>query len=149
MVGDGSRRAAVEARAGGLGVRNVRFVPPVPPPRMPELLSLLDAAVVTLGGAPVLVGARPAKMFELLAVGVPFVYAGRGEGAELARASGGALVVEPEDAPALAAGPSSVLAMDGEERAARAQQARRFVTEHFDRARIAADMERRLLDLVR
>ena len=102
LIGDGPRKRPIEERARALGLTNVRFPDPLPWARMPEVLSVFDVAVVPLADLALFDGARPSKMFELMAVGVPFVYCGKGEGARLAEASGGAVTVDPQDPPALA-----------------------------------------------
>jgi colanic acid biosynthesis glycosyl transferase WcaI len=148
LVGDGPRKREIVRQARSLGLTNVRFADPVPSAEMAELLSLFDVAVVPLANVPLFVGARPSKMFELMAVGVPFVYCGRGEGARLAEDSGGAVIVPPEDPAALAGALRDLLRLDEAARRHRGGQARRFVVEHFDRDAIATRLERRLLDLV-
>ncbi len=87
-------------------------------------------------------------MFELMAVGVPFVYCGRGEGARLAEASGGAVTVDPEDPRALADALRSLLGRDDTARGESAARAREYVAENFDREAIANRLEQQLLDLI-
>lgn len=148
LVGDGPRKEAVVDRVRALGLANVRFPDPLPWPRMPEVLSAFDVAVVPLADRPLFDGARPSKMFELMAVGVPFAYCGRGEGAGLADASGLGVTVAPEDPPALAAAVRELLGWDGATREVRAARARAYVAGNFDREAIADRLERRLLDLI-
>lgn len=148
LVGDGPRRDAVAEHARSRGVANVRLVRPLPAAQMPEVLSLFDAAIVPLADRPVFDGARPSKLFELLAVGTPVVYCGRGEGARLVADSGGGLVVAPERPPELASALAEVLGWSAQRRAGAGDAARRFVEAHFDRAVSAIDLERRLLELI-
>ena len=42
-------------------------------------------------------GARPSKMFELMGGEIPFIFCGKGEGADIAEESGCAISVPPED----------------------------------------------------
>ena len=148
LVGDGARRPEVEARVRTVGTRCVHLSPSLSAERMPELLSLFDVAVVPLADVPLFDGARPSKLFELLAVGVPVVYAGRGEGARLAEASGAAVVVPPEDPRELAAAIGDLVAGPEERRRQMGEEGRTYVGRHFDRDRIAAGVEERLAELV-
>ncbi len=148
LIGDGPRKGAVEERARALGLTNVRFPDPLPWARMPEVLSVFDVAVVPLADRALFDGARPSKMFELMAVGVPFVYCGRGEGARLAEASGGAVRVDPQDPQALAGALRGLLARDDTARVESAARARQYVAEHFDREAIANRLEQQLLDVI-
>lgn len=143
LVGDGPRREAIEERIRSTGTSSVRLLPSIPAGRMPELLSLFDVAVVPLADRHVFDGARPSKMFELFAAEVPLVYCGRGEGAAVARASGGAVVVEPERPEELAEALAATIA-DPERRTDGARRARAFVVEHYDRQRIAETFVGRL-----
>jgi colanic acid biosynthesis glycosyl transferase WcaI len=147
LVGDGPRREYVVDRIAALGAGNVVVSPSVPAERMSEVLSLFDLAVVPLAGIPLFDGARPSKLFELLALGVPVVYCGRGEGASIAQASGGAVVVPPEDPPALAQAVRGLLAAPPATRRRMGDAGRRYVEQHFDRAVIAGLVEDRLLTL--
>ncbi len=148
LVGDGPRRAEVEARVVALGLANVVTAASMPAERMPEVLSSFDVGVVPLADVALFDGARPSKLFELLAVGAPVVYCGRGEGAALAEASGGAVVVPPEDPQTLAAALGALLAAPVERRREMGEAGRAYVVEHFDRARIATGVEARLRELI-
>ena len=148
LVGDGPRRDPVVRRIRSLGLRRIHVSPSVPAARVPEVLSLFDVAVVPLAAVPLFEGARPSKLFELLAVGVPVVYCGSGEGARLAEASGGAVVVPAEDPHALAGAVTRLLGTPAAARGQMRRAARTYVEQHFDRQTIADRVEDRLLDLV-
>jgi glycosyltransferase involved in cell wall biosynthesis len=139
MIGAGPCRDEIVQRAATLD--NVRVLDAVPNDRVAPILATLDAAVVPLADVPVQEGARPAKMFELAALEVPFVYCGGGEGAAIARACA-MPVVPPEQPAALAAAIETMAATPAEERAASGRTARAHVIAHFDRAVIAERMER-------
>ena len=146
LLGSGPCRPEVERMAQGL--RNVRFHDPVPSHRIPEILANFDVGVVPLARAPVLRGARPSKMFELFAAEVPFVFCGEGEGASVAQASGGALVVPPEAPSGLASAILELLDAGPERRQAMGRQAREYAERNFDRAVIAQRVEDALMGLV-
>ena len=97
FIGDGSERARIQQLSIDLGLRNVRFVDPVPIDVIAEALPQCRAAVVAVRDIPVARGARPSKLFPAWASGRPVVYCGPGEGAELVRTCGGGLVAESAD----------------------------------------------------
>ncbi len=147
VVGAGPCRDDLAAAVGRLALRRFVLAPPVPKVEVPALQAAWDLSVVPLADAPVFEGARPSKMFELLAMELPFVFCGRGEGADLARASGAARVVGAERPGELA---EAVRALADAGPAARAElgaAGRRFVAERFDRAAIARRLAERLVEL--
>jgi colanic acid biosynthesis glycosyl transferase WcaI len=103
LVGDGTDKARLVQCAHRRGLRNVQFVDPQPIDEIPRLLSLARAALVVIRDAEAFSGSRPAKMFPAMACGLPLIYSGRGEGAELVQEMECGLVVPPGDPVALAA----------------------------------------------
>jgi glycosyltransferase involved in cell wall biosynthesis len=147
LIGDGPIKDTVVASAGDLDPERFLVRPSVTSADMPGLLSLIDVAVVPLADQPLFVGARPSKMFELMAAGVPFVFCGRGEGADLAAASGLARVVPPERPEDLAAAATELLALAAPDRAAMVATGRTWVLEHFDRRQIVTRVVEALEEL--
>lgn len=147
MVGDGPVKPQVVAEASDMDPARLLIRSSVDVARMPALLSLMDVAVVPLADQPVFEGARPSKMFELLASGIPFVFCGRGEGADLAAESGAARVVPAEAPEALAAAAEELLGLSPDERAAMADRGRSWVRGRFDRTVIGAEVVARLEEL--
>jgi glycosyltransferase involved in cell wall biosynthesis len=76
FVGDGARRAEVEAAAAGAG--NIRFLDFLPAAKIPSVLAAADAHVITVkrGLEGVVV---PSKMYGILAAGKPIVAVAPGE----------------------------------------------------------------------
>jgi colanic acid biosynthesis glycosyl transferase WcaI len=104
FVGDGARRAALEARVRERGLANVVFLPYQPRDRMPLSYGSADVFLVSL--KPGLAGyIVPSKVYGILAAGRPYVAAieGASEVAEIARQYRCGVVVAPGDADALAA----------------------------------------------
>jgi hypothetical protein len=145
LMGDGPCRDEIVSRARGLA--NVVVLDAVPADRVAAIQATWDAAVVPLADVPVQAGARPAKMFEIAAMQVPFVYCGTGEGAAIA-ARCDALVVPPERPAELADAIERLAALTPERRAEMGRAARAHVAAHFDRAVIAADLEAALQRLL-
>jgi hypothetical protein len=145
--GDGPQGQQV--RAAAVGLANVEVLPPVGPAALRREAQAWDLSVVPLADRPLFDGARPSKMFELMALGVPFVFCGRGEGAAVAVASGGALAISPEQPAELAAALTRLIGEDPDARRARAARMRAFAAEEYDRAAIAHRVEDLLLGLGR
>ena len=148
LVGDGPVKPAIVEAARGIDPDRLLLRPSVDAAEMPRLLGLIDVAVVPLADQPVFEGARPSKMFELLAAGVPFVFCGRGEGADLVVASGAARVVPPQAPDQLAVALGELLDLDRDERAQMVEAGRAWVRERFDREAIGAAVIDRLAELI-
>lgn len=148
LIGDGPVKPAVAEAAARVDPERLLVRSSVDIAQMPALLSLIDVAVVPLADQPIFEGARPSKMFELMASCVPFVFCGRGEGADLAVASGGATVVPPEDPTALASALAGLLSRSPAELTAMGDAGRYWVETHLDRNRIGTELVDRLVELV-
>lgn len=151
MFGDGPCRSALEARILELQLQEqVRIYPSQPSARMPALQSAFDAGVVPLGRAKLFEGARPSKMFEILAAGCPLILCARGEADRVVHMMAGepaALVTPPEEPAALAEAVRRLIS-DPALCHSLARAGGHLVRAHFDRETIAADMEHTLNDLL-
>jgi colanic acid biosynthesis glycosyl transferase WcaI len=110
FVGAGPVKPMLIARARNLEVKNVRFVDPVPLDEMPSYYSIATAAIVPAVRSSARLGMRPAKLFPAFSCGIPVIYSGEGEGADLVRQVGAGVVVPPEDATAIAQGMRGLIA---------------------------------------
>ena len=102
FMGDGSERARLEKLQRRLELRNVTFRDPVSVDQLPPYFSIAECGLASLRGIPLMEGARPAKMFPILASGKPLIFVGRGEGAQLVERAKAGIVVSPGDPAALA-----------------------------------------------
>lgn len=102
IVGDGPELPGLECLIADRELNNVAIMKPVSLEDMPQKLGKSYAALVTLKDLPFFKGTRPAKMMTSLAAGLPIVYSGAGEGAELIKETGAGLVTLPGDEKALA-----------------------------------------------
>jgi len=136
LVGEGSDRSRMEARAREARLTNVTFGASVPPAEVPAVLCACDAGVATLADTPLTRGSLPVKAFEQMACALPVVLSGAGEFEEIVRSAGVGLTAAPGDATALA---RAVNALAGDPAGARAMgdKGRAFVEEHYDRRRLA------------
>lgn len=99
-------RARVAARIAALGARNVRLLEPVEPLAVPPYLAAADVLVLP-NSATERISARytsPLKLFEYLAVGRAIVASDLPSLREVLEDGGNAVLVQPDDAAALAAG---------------------------------------------
>jgi colanic acid biosynthesis glycosyl transferase WcaI len=103
IVGDGSKRASLEAMVASRGLTNVRFLPYQPKALLHDSFATADAFLVALksGIEGFIV---PSKVYGILAAGRPYVAATdpSSEAAQIARESGCGLVAAPGDPAALA-----------------------------------------------
>jgi len=143
FVGEGAEKKLLQARAAELGLRNVRFFPGQPKARMSEWYATADAVFVPLRNIPMFETFIPSKMFEVLAAERPIVGSVKGEARDILERSGGALLIDPEDAPAIAAAVRRLRA-DPALGAALGARGGAFVRAHYDRRILA----RRYLDLL-
>lgn len=135
LVGEGAAKRDLERRVTQLRLDNVSLLPGVPHDEVPSLLAAADICLVPLRDVPLFATFIPSKIFEYLAAGKAVVGSLRGEAADILRA-GGAVVVEPEDAGAIADAVSE-LADDPLRRAVMGSEGRRYVAQHFDRRELA------------
>ncbi len=110
FVGSGPTKPYIMEHARRIGATNVRFVDPVPLESMPKYFSIAYASIVPLVSAELARGARPSKLFPAMASGVPILYSGEGEGANLVTEHGIGVVVVPENAQDMAAGMRRLMA---------------------------------------
>lgn len=130
FVGEGSDKERIVAKARELGLRNVSFHGQQPPDVVAGLYAGAFAGLSTVRDIQVMRDARPAKLFACLSCARPLIYSGGGEGARIARDSGGAIVTEAENAEAIAAAARQLLA-DPAEAARMGQRGRNYVIENF------------------
>ena len=130
FVGDGHTKRALMGRAKGYNLRNVRFVESQPIKIITDYFSLAIASIVPLRKSDLFKSARPAKVVASLACGVPVIYCGEGETAELIRSEGVGQVVEPENPEDLARA-LVYRAQNGSSRESEAAKARRLAVQSF------------------
>jgi glycosyltransferase involved in cell wall biosynthesis len=136
FVGEGAQKAMLVRRAEAMGLTNVRFLPAQPKALMPAWYAAADVALVPLRNVPLFEQFIPSKMFEIMACARPIVGSVRGEARRILERSGAALIVEPEDAEAIAAAIARL--EDDPVLAARLGRAgRQFVSANYDRSTLA------------
>jgi glycosyltransferase involved in cell wall biosynthesis len=101
MVGKGPERERLKGRANEEGIANVLFKES-PFEETHLLMSISYASLVTLRDIPAARKMRLSKAVPPLACGVPVIYSGVGESADIIRDNGCGIVVPPENARLLA-----------------------------------------------
>lgn len=129
FVGHGSERLRLEELQKQMGLKNVTFRNPVPLEQLPPYFSIAESGLASLRAIPIFDGARPSKMFPVMASGKPMIYAGKGEGAELIERAKAGVVVPPENPEALAKAVSRVV-RDSDFAQQMGANGRKFVEEH-------------------
>jgi glycosyltransferase involved in cell wall biosynthesis len=133
LIGDGPEKQTLVQQSAALGLRNVRFLDPVPTSQVAELLASADLALVPLKLA--LPGAAPSKLYEAMGAGVPIVLIAGGEAAEIVRRAQAGVVVPYGDAASLAAALRE-LAADPQKRRRLGSAGRQAALDHYDRRAI-------------
>ncbi len=146
VAGDGAEGPELRARAERLA--KARTISTVPHARVPELLAEASAAAVLLRDRPLFAGALPTKMLEAMAAARPVVLSAAGEAARFVEASGGGVVVPPEDPLALASALEQ-LAADRDRAASLGAAGRRWVEAGFGLDRFVEDWYEALQAAVR
>lgn len=101
FVGEGAEKDQLVKQARETGLSNVTFLDPVDKNGVKAFYALADVCLVPLRNIPLFKSFIPSKMFEILAMGRPVIGSVSGEAADILRESGGAIVVEPENAGAI------------------------------------------------
>lgn len=129
MVGDGPERARLKEMCMARRLDNVIFAMS-PYEEMDQLYSIAYASIATLRNIEVAKGMRLSKVFPSLSCGVPVIYSGFGEAAELLNANNCGLVTAPEN-PELLAQAISTLASQPELRSDLGRKGRTLVETEY------------------
>ncbi len=97
LVGDGAERESLMERSQTLGLGNITFLSAQPREKIPELYHLSDAAMVLLRNVPLFHHARPSKLFELMASGIPVILGAIGEVQDIVEEAHAGICIEPEN----------------------------------------------------
>ncbi len=130
FVGDGSAKSQIQQLSKSLQLSNVTFLDSVSSQKLTPYISLATTGLASLLDIPVHDGARPSKMFPLLASGKPLIFVGRGEAAKLIHAAAAGIVVPP-GAPLELAAAITKLADNPELAEEFGSSGRRYVEEHL------------------
>ena len=138
LVGDGAVRADLQQEAEKQELDNVIFAGLQPKPLIPALLATSNACLVHLRKQELFRTVLPSKLFEAAAMARPVILGVQGSAAELLAAMNGGICIEPENDEELVA---ALLRWADDPSLARrsGESACRYVQEHFDLDRLAAE----------
>ncbi|MBN1865165.1 MAG: PQQ-binding-like beta-propeller repeat protein [Victivallales bacterium] len=148
LFGDGPEKDELVKKAGEMKLQNLRFMPPQKRQEMAKVQGLWDIALVPLKDIALFNGARPSKMFELMAGKIPFIFCGSGEGADIARKSGCSLPVPPENPGKLASKILEMAEFPPEKLKEMGSKGRKFVQRYFNRAKLAESLLHKLTEII-
>lgn len=140
IQGAGPEKEKLTALTAELKVENVYFLPPVPKSEMPYVLKEVDVALVPLKKLDLFLGAIPSKIFEALAMKKALLLGVEGEAKMhfIDNAKAG-LFFEPENLDDLTM-KINELAADRKKIAKFGENGRKYVSENFNRNKIAKDL---------
>jgi len=145
LVGSGSEQDKLRRLVSDRKLHNVRFLGTRPPEEVARLFSLADAGLVILRNIPLFEGARPSKVFPIMATGKPVVYCGPGEGGRLVHEAEAGVVVPAEDPDALAQ--AVLMLLEQPDLAAEmGRKGRRYVETYLSWSRIVEEWLREMRD---
>ena len=147
LVGEGARRAALEAQARAHGLANVEFCGERPRGEVARWIAESSACAVLLRRNDTFRTVVPSKLLEIMAVGRPIILGVEGEARALVERAGAGVSIEPESAPQLAA---AIRALAADPALCRqfGESGRRFVQREFLRETLAARYSELLARLV-
>ncbi|MGH7437995.1 MAG: glycosyltransferase family 4 protein [Polyangiaceae bacterium] len=138
FVGEGAEKEQLIAETKRRGLENVSFRAAVPKDRVLSWYRAASVGLVPLRNVPLFKTFIPSKMFELLACRLPVVGSVEGEARDILLESGGALVVDPEDAEGIARSIRS-LHDDPTRRAELGRKGRAYVEGNYGREQLGRD----------
>lgn len=97
LLGDGARKASLQAEVLRLGLTNVTFVDTVSKEQVARYWSLLDVAIIHLQRTELFKTVIPSKLFECMGMGIPVLHGVQGESADIVEREGAGLTFEPEN----------------------------------------------------
>jgi colanic acid biosynthesis glycosyl transferase WcaI len=102
FVGGGSEKQVLLALADRWRLKNATFLDPVPVEEVPRYFSIAHCCLVMARDCAICNGARPAKIFAIMASGKPVILSSAGESVGLIGEAESGIVVPPESPEALA-----------------------------------------------
>lgn len=133
MIGDGSEKERLVAKAGAIGLSNVVFMDPLPKKQLVIAMRRADVGLQVLSNVDAFYqGTSPNKFFDYISAGIPVLVNYPGWLAELVDSEGAGVAVRPDDAGAFA--DALVLLRDDPlKRQNMGRVARRLAEDVFDR----------------
>ena len=136
LIGEGAEKERIHALAESRGLANIRFLDQQPREKIPALISASDACLVLLKKTDVFKTVIPTKMLEFMSSARPVILAVEGQAQQIVEEAGAGIVIEPENARALAA---AIVQLAGDHELGRAlgQKGREYIVGHLSRGQTA------------
>ena len=143
LVGDGPKRAEVQALAQQYGLTNLTLLGEKPRDQMPAYLSAADVSLIPLRKLELFKGALPSKLFDAWACERPVLLSVDGEARRVLEAAGGGWFIEPGDPQALA---GSLQKLKADPAACRrmGRAGREYTGQHYSRRALAEQLMREI-----
>ncbi|MBS1715442.1 MAG: glycosyltransferase family 4 protein [Armatimonadetes bacterium] len=141
LLGDGGEKPRLVERARALGLRNVLFSDPVAKSQVPDEVAKADAGLLILKRSPVFRwGVSPNKLFDYMGAGRPVIYAVEASNNPVEEAQAG-VTVRADDPASLAQGAVRLYETPIAERQAMGTNAREYVEQRHDLAKLGHVLE--------
>ncbi|MCS0790799.1 glycosyltransferase family 4 protein [Cytobacillus firmus] len=144
IIGDGPEKENLIKFKDDLNLSNLIFHDSVPVSDMPDVFSITDFSIVSLKNIELFKGARPSKIFPALSSGVPVLYCGEGESADLIEKNNCGVIAQPENPEAIADKILQCASFDASKYNQMAQSGRVFVENFFSWKFIVDDLLKNL-----
>jgi glycosyltransferase involved in cell wall biosynthesis len=132
LVGQGPERQRLQQRARDLSLTNIAFLPAIPKPLIPRLLSSMDALYLGHKRTPLYqFGISPNKLFDYMMAAKPVIQA-IDAGNDPVTEAGCGITIPPEDPNAVAAAVRKLSLLTPEQRAEMGRQGRDYVVARHD-----------------
>jgi glycosyltransferase involved in cell wall biosynthesis len=121
-------------------LKNVIFIPSIPKKEIPHFMPLASVGIASLKDIPLFTTVYPNKVFDYMAAGIPTILSIGGVIRNVIENSKGGLYIPPGNPDAL----KTVILhyyTHPEDVKTQGKNAQHYVTKHFDREKIAADLE--------
>jgi len=145
LIGDGPEKLRLQERAKHEALTNISFFPTLPAARMPDVFTAIDVLLIPLRRDDLFKGTLPSKLFEALGAGTPVIAAVRGEAQQIIETADCGICVKPEDTSGIM---EAILKLfrDSPLRRKLGRNGRVFVSNYYDRRRIAQRFESLLIE---
>ena len=135
IVGDGAERARLEQEAREQQLDSIIFTGMIARQEIDNVIASCDACLVHLRGTELFGTVIPSKVFETMALNVPIIMGVRGQAQQIVLDGRGGVAMTPDDPQSLLAGIDAIRQNPG-----RYAQGRAYVSRHYDRSVLAAEM---------
>jgi colanic acid biosynthesis glycosyl transferase WcaI len=133
LIGEGAEKQRIQSLAQSQSLTNVRILDQQPRDKIPAFISASDACLVLLKKTDIFKTVIPTKMLEFMSCARPVILGVDGQARQIVDEAGAGLVIEPENAIALAQAIKR-LEQDPANGRALGQKGRKYILQRFSRA---------------